>query len=53
MVSNLVPLLICVDDGDTIGALTDRVAKGRRLLRCGINSFGAGRTLLPMQPVPT
>ena len=27
MVSNLVPLLICVDDGDTIGALTDRVAK--------------------------
>ena len=27
MVSNMVPLLICVDDGDTIGALTDRVAK--------------------------
>jgi hypothetical protein len=27
MVSNLVPLLICVDDGDTIGALTDQVAK--------------------------
>ena len=27
MVSNLVPLVICVDDGDTIGALTDRVAK--------------------------
>ena len=27
MVSNLVPLLICVDDGDTIGAVTDRVAK--------------------------
>ncbi len=27
MVSNMVPLLICVNDGDTIGALTDRVAK--------------------------
>src|SRR5580693_2324656 len=27
MVSNLVPLRICVDDGDTIGALTDRVTK--------------------------
>ncbi|WP_341865661.1 condensation domain-containing protein, partial [Mycobacterium nebraskense] len=27
MVANMVPLLICVDDGDTIGALTDRVAK--------------------------
>src|SRR5271168_1228360 len=27
MVSNLVPLLICVDDGDTIGALTEQVAK--------------------------
>src|ERR1700722_2107858 len=27
MVSNLVPLLICVDDGDTIGALTDRVTE--------------------------
>ena len=27
MVSNMVPLIICVDDGDTIGALTDQVAK--------------------------
>ncbi|MDT5333282.1 MAG: hypothetical protein QOF31_4579, partial [Mycobacterium sp.] len=27
MVSNMVPLLISVDDGETIGALTDRVAK--------------------------
>src|ERR1700744_4286336 len=27
MVSNLVPLVICVADGETIGALTDRVAK--------------------------
>ncbi|MDT5116435.1 MAG: hypothetical protein QOE30_2174, partial [Mycobacterium sp.] len=27
MVSNLVPLRICVDDGDTIGAVTDRAAK--------------------------
>ena len=27
MVSNLVPLLIRVDDGDTIGAVTDRVAQ--------------------------
>ncbi|MDT7762256.1 MAG: hypothetical protein QOC63_1676, partial [Mycobacterium sp.] len=27
MVSNLVPLPVCVDDGDTLGALTDRVAK--------------------------
>ena len=27
MVSNMVPLLICVNDGDTIGALTDRVTK--------------------------
>ncbi len=27
MVSNLVPLPVCVDDGDTIGALTDRVAR--------------------------
>ncbi|WP_244232537.1 condensation domain-containing protein, partial [Mycobacterium innocens] len=27
MVANMVPLRICVDDGDTIGALTDRVAK--------------------------
>ncbi|WP_264956454.1 condensation domain-containing protein, partial [Mycobacterium kiyosense] len=27
MVANMVPLPICVDDGETIGALTDRVAK--------------------------
>ena len=27
MVSNMVPLLICVDDGDTIGAVTEQVAK--------------------------
>src|SRR5262249_26780049 len=27
MVSNLGPLLICVDEADTIGALTDRLAK--------------------------
>lgn len=27
MVANMVPLRICVDDGDTIGALTDQVAK--------------------------
>ena len=27
MVSNMVPLPVCVDDGDTIGALTDRVVK--------------------------
>ena len=27
MVSNLLPLPVCVDDGDTMGALTDRVAK--------------------------
>ena len=27
MVANLVPLPVCADDGDTIGALTDRVTK--------------------------
>ncbi|MDT7768861.1 MAG: hypothetical protein QOI30_1869 [Mycobacterium sp.] len=52
MVSNLVPLPVCVDDGDTMGALTDRVTTALvGALRH--QQFRRWRTSLPMQRLST